>query len=479
MKVSGSTPQESLKPGVPDWHKNAVIYEVNLRQYTQEGTLWAFRRHIPRLKDLGIGILWFMPIHPVSEKNRKGQLGSPYAVSDYRAINPEFGTMEEFRSVLHTVQDAGLYVIIDWVPNHTGWDHCWISEHPEWYTTDNDGNITDPINPYTGQPWGWTDVADLDYGNPAMREAMIAEMTYWVEEIGVDGFRVDVAHGVPVDFWEEATAALYAIKPLFILAEAEVPSIVNSGAFVMDYGWEMHRVLNGIARSQSANKESGNLLVMGNMADTTKVKVKVLTALDIDRQLTRQKAIYHRGYKMHFTSNHDENAWAGTEFQRLGTGHKAFAVLVCTFDGMPLIYSGQESAVDEQFSFFDKDTIPWGDYRYSEFYRKLFALKKRNKALWNGDEGGPLVKIPTGNDESVYAFIRSKAGDRVVVVINLSARPQEITFGGGEHKGTYIDIFSGEELQLTIGWSTGLAPWEYLVLEGKKSTNTSFPASFS
>lgn len=469
MKEFGDGEVRIQKPRLPGWHKNAVIYEVNLRQYTPEGTLNSFRKHIPRLREMGVDILWFMPIHPVSSKKRKGPLGSPYAVSDYRAINPNFGTLEEFKSLLAAVHDAGMHAIIDWVPNHTGWDHQWIRKHPDWYTRDSWGNITDPINRETGKAWGWTDVAELNYEVPEMRKAMIAEMAYWVEQIGVDGFRVDVAHGVPVDFWDAATDTLYALRPLFMLAEAEVPALINRNAFVKDYGWEMHHLLVRIAGSQLPAGIPGKLLVRGNPADFSETKQEIVTALDIDKQLKKQKTLYRSGYKMNFTSNHDENAWAGTEFQRFGAGHKAFAALVCTFDGMPLLYSGQESAVNKQYGFFEKDSIPWGTYEYAGFYRTLFSLKKKNKALWNGNEGGPLVKIRTGKDKAVYAFIRSKGGDKVVVVINLSAKPQKISLQGGHFEGTFTDIFNGDTFKLSTGWGTELEPWQYLVLSGTRN----------
>ncbi len=453
------------RPNVPDWHKNATIYEVNLRHFTPEGTFKAFEAHLPRLKKMGIDILWLMPIHPVSLKNRKGALGSPYAVGDYYDVNPDFGTMEDFKHLLKSIHDLGMYCIIDWVPNHSGWDNPWITEHPDWYTKDKDGNITDPINKDTGESWGWTDVADLNYDNPEMRQGMIDAMAFWIRDIGIDGFRVDVAHGVPVDFWVDCTNALYAIKPTFMLAEAEIPALLNSGSFVVDYGWEMHHILNELAKSKGANRAAAKKLVQGNLVEgQEETKEAPKTALDIDRVLAKKAAVYHKGYHMQFTSNHDENSWAGTEFQRMGDGHKAFAVLTATFDGMPLIYTGMESAMDKQLKFFEKDEVPWGNYEYANFYQTLFDLKHQNKALWNGEYGGKLVKIPTGQDEDVYAFIREKEGDRVVVIINLSGKEQNITLQGEHFEGTYTELFSKEEMTLTNGLKQKLGAWEYFVL---------------
>ena len=454
----------AVEPNVPDWSKDAVIYEVNLRHFTPAGTFAAFEEHIPRLAEMGVDLLWFMPIHPVSEVNRKGELGSPYAVGDYTATNPDFGTLADFKSMVDAVHAAGMHVIIDWVPNHSGWDNPWITEHPDFYTK-KDGKITDPINPATGESWGWTDVADLNYDNPELRDSMIAAMEFWVREADIDGFRVDVAHGIPVDFIEQAADSLYALKPLFMLAEAEVPEIVNDGAFVMDYGWEMHHVLNQIAKAQGADRAAQT--DESNIAREAGEDQERATALDIDRVLKRYADEYDRGYKMQFTSNHDENSWSGTEFQRMGEGHKAFAVLTATFDGMPLIYTGQESADDQQYEFFTKDEVNWGDYEYADFYRTLFDLKGRNQALWNGEYGGKLVKIPTGNDENVYAFTREKNGDRVVVAINLSSQGQEANLEGSDLTGSYTEIFTGEEVDLQATTHMQLAPWEYRVYSNR------------
>ena len=455
------------KPRVPDWHKNATIYEVNLRHFTPEGTFKAFEAHLPRLKEMGVDILWFMPVHPISEKNRKGELGSPYSVADYKDVNPDFGSMDDFKHMLKAIHDAGMYCIIDWVPNHTGWDNPWITEHPDWFSKDKDGSITDPINPGTGESWGWTDVADLNYENPEMRQAMIDAMAFWIKDVGIDGFRVDVAHGVPVDFWDQASDALYAIEPVFMLAEAEVPAIRNNGAFVMDYGWEMHHLLNEIAKSQGANRSKNASLVQGNLVSNDENNAHKKTALDIDAMLAKKDQQYSQGYQMQFTSNHDENSWSGTEFQRMGDGHKAFAVLTATFDGMPLLYTGMEAAMDKQLEFFKKDNIEWGDYKYADFYKTLFTLKHRNQALWNGEHGGELVKIKTGNDENVYAFTREKNGDKVVVIINLSNEKQNIKMEGDHFAGDYNNIFTNEKTSLSKDETMSLNAWDYLVLSNK------------
>ncbi len=454
------------KPRAPEWHKNAVIYEVNLRHFTKENTFKSFEAHIPRLKEMGIDILWFMPVNPVSVKNRKGELGSPYSIGDYYKTNPEFGSIDEFKNMVKAIHDAGMYIIIDWVPNHTGWDNPWITEHSDWYTKDKDGNIIDPIDYNTGKSWGWTDVADLNYDIPEMRIGMINALKYWLNETGIDGYRMDVAHGVPVDFWAQCADSLYAIKPLFMLSEGEVPDIVNNGTFIADYGWEMHHTLNQIAATQGANRKKSGNVVQGNVKEGEQ-KVDRKTALDIDAILAKKAEQYKKGYQMQFTSNHDENSWAGTEFARMGDGHKAFAVLTATFNGIPLLYTGQESAMDKQLEFFKKDNIPWGNYVYAPFYKTLFDLKHRNKALWNGEHGGDLVKIATGNDENIYAFAREKDGDKVLVVINLSNSKQKAALLGSQVDGVYQDVFGKAQKEIKDGDTISLDPWGYLVLSNK------------
>jgi glycosidase len=267
---------------LPDWAKNANTYEVNVRQYTEEGTLEAFSRHLPRLQKMGVDILWLMPIHPISMKNRKAKgdlnvedinseterkkyLGSPYSVANYTEVNPDLGTMKDFNNLVHQVHELGMKIIIDWVPNHTGWDNPWITEHPEWYTQDSLGNIIDPIDYNTGKSWGWTDVADLNYDNKDMRKEMIKSMQFWLEEGGIDGFRVDVAHGIPQDFWNEMTPALVdSKKDIFLLAESEVPSHRNENTFHATYGWSFHHLLNDIAKGEKRAEDIDKWYVENN-----------------------------------------------------------------------------------------------------------------------------------------------------------------------------------------------------------------------
>ncbi|MEM8908153.1 MAG: alpha-amylase family glycosyl hydrolase [Bacteroidota bacterium] len=428
---------------LPQWAVDANIYEVNLRQYTKEGTIAAFEKHLPRLKEMGVDILWFMPIHPISKAKRKGGLGSYYAVADYKDVNPEHGTLEDFKGMVQKIHELGMYIIIDWVPNHTGWDNSWITEHPDWYTQDDQGNIIDPIDPSTGESWGWTDVADLNYDNKDMRAAMIDAMRFWLTDLDIDGFRCDVAHSVPNDFWIEANRSLKQAKDgVFMLAESDVPDNVNTGGFHMDYGWPFHHLMNHIAEGKEP-------------------------ASAIDDYLKEDQKTYTKGFHMHFTSNHDENTWSGTEFDRMKDGHQTFAVLAATFDGMPLVYTGQESANRKRLKFFEKDFIEWKDFVYADFYQTLLHLKKKNKALWNGSYGGPLQKITTDHDESVYAFLREKGGDRVVIILNLSDQEQDLTLKGDAYAGTYNDVFEKQSITLSANMNMQLNPWDYMVLSNQ------------
>ena len=431
-----STPTVKKDPrALPDWAKNATIYEVNVRQYTPEGTFEAFSNHLPRLQKMGVDILWFMPIYPISKTKRKGSLGSYYAVSDYRGINPEYGTMKDFDKMVGRIHDLGMHLILDWVPNHTGWDHRWISTHRNWYTQNDLGEIIDPIDPGTGKSWGWTDVADLNFDNPQMRKAMIDQKLFWINQHGVDGFREDVAHGVPDLFWDEVAEAVFSTgKDVFMLAEAEVPSHRNSGNFHMGYGWSAHHLLNEIAHGKKS-------------------------AQDLDAWLAEDRKKFQKGMAMHFTSNHDENTWAGTVFDRMGAAHKTLAALTFVFDGMPLIYGGQEEPLKKRLEFFEKDDIGFKSYAYSDFYLRLATLKEENQAIWNGSHGGALKKMMDHPD--IFAFEREKNGDKVIGIFNLSAERQVLLMPK-EIKGT--DLMTDSDITWKKGLEVPLNPWQYYIM---------------
>lgn len=420
----------------PMWSKNANMYEVNIRQFTPEGTFKAFESHIPRLKDMGIDILWLMPIYPISETKKKGSLGSYYAVSDFSKVNPEFGTLEEFRSLVKTVHSAGMKMILDFVPNHTGWDHVWITEHPDYYTKDADGNIVDPIDPSTGKSWGWTDVADLNFANATMRKSMIDDMLYWLEEESLDGYRMDVAHGVPVEFWNEVSTALTASKPdVFMLAESEVPALRNQKYFQTDYGWEFHHLLNALAKGEKAPK-------------------------DIEAWYNKNQGQYQEGWHIQFTSNHDENSWAGTTKERMAEAHDALAILAYTIEGMPLIYGGQEEPLDKRLEFFEKDDIGFDDYTKAEWFKTILELKHENPAIWNGEFGGGLTFDHI--DDQVIAYSRTKGNAEVLVVLNLSDKIAN--YESQNNLEGYTDLYGGSKMNLVAGAKMKLKPWGYKVL---------------
>ena len=423
---------------LPEWAKKSVIYEVNIRQYTPEGTINAFSDHIPRLKEMGVEILWVMPVFPISTTKKKGELGSYYAVTDYTEINPAFGTKEDFINLIDKIHAYDMKIILDWVPNHTGWDHKWLKSNPDFFKQDSAGNIIDPIDD-NGNSMGWEDVAALNYNNPEMRTAMINDLIYWVKNHQLDGYRMDIAFGPPHDFWRQFADTITAVKPdIFLLAEAEDPWHLNENTFHACYGWSFHHLMNAIAKGEKHASEI---------------------------QYWRDSTMSHivKGSYMHFTSNHDENSWNGTEFERMGDGHRTFAVLVQTFDGIPLIYSGQEEPLKKRLAFFQKDDIGFKTYEYAEFYAKMNTFKKDNPALWNLPYGGPVVKI--GEAEDIFAFKREKGDNKVVVMCNFTNQPRFVTMT--EDVSGLTDIFSLKEVNYKKGEKVRIEPWEYVVASNK------------
>ncbi len=428
--------QEEKLGTLPEWAKTSVIYEVNLRQYTKEGTINAFSDHIPRLKEMGVDIIWLMPIFPISEKNRKGTLGSYYAVSDFRKVNPEFGTIEDVKNLIDKIHAYKMKVIFDWVPNHTGWDHTWIKTNPDFYTKGKDGNITTPLND-KGESMGWDDVADLNYDNQDMRKAMIDDLLYWVKDYGIDGYRMDIAWGVPLDFWKTCSDTLFATnKNLFMLAEAENADQLNNGYFHSGYAWTLFHTMNAIAKGEK-------------------------NARSIDEWVNNERSKYKQGSLMHFITNHDENSWSGTEFERMGIAAKSFAILAMTFDGIPLIYSGQEIPLVKRLQFFEKDPIAWGEFKDQEFYSKLCRLKSQEEAMWNEPYGARSVKI--ADSDNVFAYKREQGNSKVVVILNLNSQIQKVKFS--EDIVGMFEIFQGTAAaNINAGAELTLGPWEYRVL---------------
>ncbi len=421
-------PKEKCTVSHQDWTRNAVIYEVNVRQYTKEGTFAAFEQHLPRLKELGIDVLWFMPIHPISEKNRKGTLGSYYAVKDYKEVNPEFGTKEDFKRVVDKAHEMGFKVILDWVANHTGCDNVWTVEHPDWYVRDEAGNFK--------SPYDWTDTYELNYDNKDMRAGMLDALKYWITDFGIDGYRCDMAHEVPTDFWNDVRPALDSIKPVFMLAESENYDLLEH-AFDTNYSWELMHMMADVSKG---NKNVEDLTAYIQKLDTIKCP---------------------DGYKMNFLTNHDENSWNGTEFERYGKGIEAFAVLTYTLNGMPMIYTGQEVGLKKRLSFFEKDMVPsWTENGTTKFYKKLNELKHTHPALRAGSMGGD-VRIYTSNaGKELLIFSREKAGKELMVMLNLSDRNITYTSNDALGRNNYYDVFTGK---LIGNLPKTLKAWEYRV----------------
>lgn len=413
----------------PEWSKNLSIYEINVRQFTPEGTFLALENHLPRLKNLGADILWLMPINPIGETNRKGTLGSYYSIKDYREINPEYGNKDDFKHFVQMAHEQGLFVIVDWVANHSSWDNALVTEHPDWYDKDSTGKMVSPFD--------WTDVVEFNYGNPDMSAYMIDALKYWVTDFNIDGYRCDVAGMVPDTFWQKVRTELDGIKPVFMLAEDEAPR--HHAAFDMTYGWEFHHIMNKIYKGEN-------------------------TANDIETYLKKNDSLYpENAYRMNFITNHDENSWNGTEFERLGEGVEAFYVLTATVPGMPLIYTGQESAMDKRLDFFERDPVKWGDYPMTNFYKALFDLKKSNAALFNGSYGGSWERINTGEDKNVFALLRKKENNAVVSIVNLSKEPVQITLQGSTFAGDFTELYTNEKVALSADQTMELPAWGYKV----------------
>ena len=421
----------------PEWTRNAVLYQLNTRQFTPEGTFRAAQAQLPRLKALGVDVIWLMPIHPIGEKNRKGTLGSPYSVKDYYGVNPEFGTMEDLKAFVAAAHAQDMKVMLDWVANHTAWDNALTVQHPEWYERDLDGNFRP--TPW----WDWSDIINLNYAHAGLRQYMTEALMYWVREADIDGYRADVAGFVPLDFWETARRRIETIKPVFMLAEWEMRDM-HYAAFDATYAWSWKEAMMKIA---DGDADANALFTFYSW---------------------NESAYPRESMRMTYTSNHDQNAWEGTEYEEYGPAREAAIVLSVVGEGIPLIYNGQEVGNRRRLAFFEKDPITWpADYvldEQGELYRDLFALKHANRALWNGQWGGRMHSVINTTPTKVLSFFREKDGDKVLVAINLSGEPQTVTFSGSHHTGDYIDMAGGARVTVGRDASMILAPWGWRVL---------------
>ena len=403
-----------------NWIQTTNIYEVNVRQYTAEGTFAAFEKHLPRLQKMGVGTIWFMPITPISEKNKKGSLGSPYACSDYTSINPEFGTIEDFRKLVNEAHKLGLKVIIDWVANHTGWDHIWTKTHPQFYKIDpktNDFQIAS----------GMDDIIELDYSKPELREAMIEAMKFWIEETNIDGYRCDLASWVQVDFWAEARPKVEELKPLFFLGEYDELENPEYGKyFDASYSWKwMHKTEDYFKQNLPLEDLRDLLIQYSNIGD--------------------------QSMRAWFTSNHDENSWNGTEYEKYGEIALPLAVFSATWNGITLIYSGQELPNLKRLKFFEKDEILWNEpFLLNDFYKNLFELKFTNKALRGGDSETKTYFIITSAVDKILSYIRKNGDDEVLVLLNFSKEEVQFSINDEELNGTFKELFTKVEQDFSI-----------------------------
>lgn len=429
-------PQPYVKVDPPEWSADAVIYQMNTRQFTKEGTFVAAQEQLPRLAEMGVDIVWLMPIHPIGEKMRKGTLGSPYAVKDYRAVNPDLGTEEDLRAFVDKAHELGLKVILDWVANHSAWDNALITEHPDWYTKTPEGEMMPP------EGTDWSDVADFDYSQAGLRAYMTGSLTYWVREFDIDGYRADVAGYVPLDFWETARAELEAIKPVFMLAEWETRDL-HARSFNATYAWGWKEAMQKLV-----SEGSGAGAMRG--------------------YYTGQATTWpHAAYRMVYTDNHDQNSWDGLASEIYGPAYETAIALSFTGPGIPLIYNGQEADLAKQLEFFEKDEIEWKKGQYDGLFRKLIALKTEERALWNGAYGAQMIDVPNSASDDVLSFVRGEGGARVFAVFNLSPRAQTVTFDLARHHGDYVSFGSGEEVTFNAENEIALPAWGYRIFRAK------------
>jgi len=427
-------PVAEASSGHPAWSAQTNIYEINLRQFSAAGTIIEFEKALPRLKDMGVEILWFMPVTPIGLQGRKmteKDMGSYYAVKDYQAFNPDYGTMEDWKAFVKKAQGMGFKVIVDWVANHSSPDNNWVKTHPQFYVKDSAGNFVAPFD--------WTDVRKLNYANRELRDSMIAAMKFWLKETGIDGFRCDVAEEVPLDFWKECITELKKIKNVFMLAEGEKPGLHSAG-FDETYAWSMMHFMQQLYKGEKNVKQFDSLINAG-----------------ID-------SFPANAYRMYFTANHDENSWNGTEFEKYGDAYKTFAVFTQTmYQSVPLIYNGQEDMNKKRLKFFVKDTIPWaGEMDLAPFYKTLLTLRKSSAAL---SADASYKRLVSTADASIFAYQRENGGKKVVVILNLSKQPQKFSITDDAVSGKPVNVFSAQKENIKAKQELNLAPWAYLVYD--------------
>ena len=424
-----------------DWIAGTNIYEVNIRQYTPEGTFNAFANELQRLRDMGVETLWLMPVTPISQKKRKGTMGSPYACSDYTTVNPELGSLEDLVNLVSTAHQLGFKLIIDWVANHTGWDHKWTVSNPAYYRKDS---ATGDFKMASGMD----DIIELDYTNPALRQAMIEAMSYWVRVCDIDGFRCDLAFWVELDFWKEARALVENEKQLFWLGEFDpLDNPEYYSVFDAAYTWTwMHR-------TAAFYKDKGPL-------------EQLLPVLQQYNDCSTSV-----NYPVWFTSNHDENSWNGTEYEKYGEMALALSVFCFTWEGVPMIYSGQELPNLKRLEFFEKDAINWRDnLKLHKFYKTLAGLRKENPALQAGQLDNTIILPNPLANKNCFAYFRTTGYDKVLVLQNWTNERTAFCLSGTDHTGSYIEVFENETVLLEPDQVINMDPWSFIVFVNKKTT---------
>lgn len=431
FQISFAQKKTTSQPSHRTWSSQSNIYEVNLRQFTTSGSINEFSKHLSRLRKMGVEILWFMPVTPIGIEGRKmtsADLGSYYAVRNYKAINEEFGTMNDFKKMVKKAHDLGFKVITDWVANHSALDNHWVKAHPNFYSKDSTGKLISPFD--------WTDVYKLNYNDRELRDSMIDAMQFWIKETGIDGFRCDVAEDVPADFWKECINTLKKSKPVYMLAEGNKAWLHDAG-FDQTYTWDM-------------------------MGVTSNLYAGKINLQQFDSSLNASIAQFPKdAYRLYFTSNHDENSWNGTEYEKYGDAYKTFAVFSQTiYQSVPLIYNGQEAPNKRRLKFFVKDPIEWGNYSLTGFYKTLLNLRRSTPAL---AADASYRRLKSTNDDAVFSYIREKSGRKVVVVLNMSSKEQKFSIKDKAINGNPMNVFLMQNEKISDTHEFSIEPWGYII----------------
>ncbi|WP_299106897.1 alpha-amylase family glycosyl hydrolase [uncultured Winogradskyella sp.] len=416
---------------MPD-REDAIIYQVNLRAFSEEGTINGVRDRLSHIKSLGANVVYLMPIYPVGQLNSVGELGSPYSVKDYKSVSSEYGTLEDLRALVEEAHAMDMAVILDWVANHSSWDNAWINNHPEWYLKDESGNITEP--PGTG----WNDVAQLDFDNSELRDAMIDAMSYWVYNANIDGFRCDYADGVQQSFWAEAITSIRSIKTqnMLMLAEGTRKNHFDVG-FDFTFGFGYFDALKRVFSE-------------GNPATS----IQDVNASEYDN-------IYNNDYRIvRYTSNHDVNITDGTPIELFGgkPGSMATFVVAAYMKSMPMIYNGQEIGYTQRIPFFNHTPIDWSTADADMFaqYQQIIDFRKNSEAIKKGVYNGY-------SSNAVAAFTMKTDNETVLVLSNLTNSNVNYIVPASLSVDSWTNAFT--EQSMTLNTEVTLSPYQYIVLK--------------